>query len=123
MYKIVLALLFSFVAVLVLAQVVFNVNPIAVSKYMIAQVGFTVSVPSNPFNTLAQQLGEKESDLIEKEKRLEQKETVLQEQAERESLDQKKTFLYLLLGGGLLLILIVLNFYFDYRRKTRNDAD
>jgi len=120
-----LLLLFLIVTVLVSMQVVFKANPIDISRYFIAQIassiGVTVGVPSNPFNTLAQQLQEKESVLIEKEKEIKQKEIALQEQTKGESAGQKRTLLYILFGGALLLSLIALNFYLDYRRRRSNE--
>jgi len=89
-------------------------------KYFVAQVGseigVSVSVPPNPFNQLAQQLEEKEISLLEKEKELEQKEAEL---SEKNISERENRFLFLILGGGILLvlILIILNFYLDYRKK------
>ena len=102
----------------------FKVNPFDITGYLVAQVGssmgVSMSVSENPFNTLAQQLEEKEAQLQEKEKALEQKETGLGGQI-------FPSFDKIILGliAGLLIILfvlILLNFYFDYRhRKFQRD--
>lgn len=105
----------------IFTQFAFNVNPIAISKYLVAQVGSgigtTASIPPNPFNTLAQQLEEKEETLLKKEGELQQKESVFQERVDKEQNSQSRTLTYLLAGGGVLLILVLLNFYLDFRRK------
>ena len=76
-----------------------------------ANVGVSVGVLPNPYNTLAQQLQDKENDLTKREADLSKK--------EEGSNKQDKTLIYALIGGGVLLLLILLNFYFDYRRKRR----
>ena len=94
----------------ILAQGIFDINPIALGKYFLAQVGVTVGVKPNPFNTLAQQLDKKEEDLKAKEQLLEKR--ILEENNLGD-----QTLQYLLFIGGGLLALVVLNFYLDYRRK------
>ena len=118
-------LLFVLFGVFGLIKIVFDASPIAIGEYLVAQVGsgigITVSVPPNPFNTLAQQLKEKEDKLVVKEKELQQKEEIFQEQSSREQNSQNKNIIiYLIIGGGILLLLIVLNFYLDYRRKSND---
>jgi hypothetical protein len=69
----------SLVFVFGFSWVSFRVNPVDITKYLAAQVGssmgVSVSVSENPFNTLAQQLEEKEAQLQEREKALEEKGT------------------------------------------------
>jgi hypothetical protein len=79
-------------------------------------VGMTVGVPSNPANTLAEQLKDKENVLLGKERALAEREAVVSEQL---SSDRKRdtTFIYLYGVNGTLLFLILLNFYFDYERR------
>ena len=114
------SLLESLIIVLVFFWVSFGISPGSIVKYFVAQVGseigVSVSVPPNPFNQLAQQLEEKEISLLEKEKELDQKEAEL---SEKNISERENRFLFLILGGGILLvlILIILNFYFDYRKK------
>lgn len=99
-------------------QYITDINPLSIGKYFVYQlvsvIGVSVSVPPNPFNTLAQQLNEKENTLIQKEKELQEKESII---AEGKESRQNRTILYAAGGGGILLALVLLNFYLDYRRK------
>ena len=110
------------IAMLVSMQAVFDASPATIGKYFVAQlgsvIGVTVNVPPNPFNTLAQQLEEKELALGEREKELQQKEVLFQEETSKERSGQNKLLLFLLALGGTLLVLISVNFYFDYRRRS-----
>jgi predicted nucleic acid-binding Zn ribbon protein len=110
----ILFLLFLVVATSVVLEDVYKVGLHTLAKYYLAQIGITVSIPPNPFNILAQQLKEKESTLSAKEQEIQQKETLLKEQ-EREKKD--KIILYFSLVGVVLLILVLVNFYLDYRRR------
>ncbi len=77
-----------------------------------------MSVEPNPFNTLAQQLQEKKEALLEKEGNLIERENFLTERMMEERSKKNSTLIYLLAVAGVLLILILLNFYLDYRRKN-----
>ena len=116
----VLVLLFCIIVLSIYLQVSFHASPAAVIRYLAAQaqsaIGVNASVPANPINTLAKQLNERKEGIVEKEKELEQREEIIQGQISKE---QEKTLVYLLATGGVLLFLIVLNFYFDYRRRRR----
>lgn len=121
MYKTTLVFLFIIVAVLIFTQILFKRDPVVIGRYLITQIasgiGITVSVPQNPFNTLAQELQKKEASLLEKEEELRQRESELREKAVEEEFRRNRAFLiYLLAAGGVLLGLILLNFYFDHRR-------
>jgi hypothetical protein len=99
----------------------FRVNPVDIVKYFGAQVGsaigVSVSVEPNPFSQLAQQLKEKEIQLQEKEKILAQRETELRD---RDFLGGGKIILGLISGLLIILfILILLNFYLDYKRRRK----
>ncbi len=79
-------------------------------KYQIyGAIGVNVGVEPNYFNTAANQLKEKEATLNELEKSLEQKKA-----------DSDKTNAYLVAVEVILLILILLNFYFDHRKKMQS---
>ncbi len=82
-------------------------TPAVLLKYLLAQaspaVGVQIKVPENPYNTLAQQLKEKEITLQEREKILAQKEALI-----------TSTVFSLI---GFLFVLIILNFYFDWRHR------
>lgn len=114
--------LFLIILPLIVFQVALNVSPIAIGQYFIAQIGsgigVSVSVPPNPFNALAQQLQEKEETLLEKEINLVERENLLTERIEEGRNKNDKTLNYLSIIGGVLLTLILLNFYFDYRRRN-----
>lgn len=101
------------VATLAILDMAFDISPAAISQYLFAQVGSAIgmstAVPPNPFNTLSRQLEEKEKALLEKEAGLAEKEELLAEKTDGKN--------HLLIGGGILLILILLNFYLDYRRR------
>jgi len=96
----------------------FKVNPFDITGYLVAQVGssmgVSMSVSENPFNTLAQQLEEKEAQLQEKEEALEQREA---SSGSRDFSEEGRIILWLISGLLIILfILILLNFYFDYKR-------
>ena len=96
----------------------FHADTIALMTRITAQVGsvigIQVGVPSNPYNTLAQQLKEREDQLNSKETVLNAREsTVLSQNAQNE-----ERFLYYVFGiGGFLLALILANFYMDFHRR------
>lgn len=121
---VILIILFLIVGAFAFMQGVFKASPLAVGHYLVAQVGsgigVTVSIPPNPFNTLAQQLKEKEEYLLKKEAGLQQKELALEEQLDKTQNNQSRTFVYLLLTAGILLVLIFLNLYL-YRRKEDSE--
>lgn len=114
-------LLFAFLLVTVFIIALQPIFPIdfadfvTTGKYFLAQIGITASVSPNSINTLAQRLQEKELKLQESERELEQKEAALREQTER---NNNGVLTYLYIVGGILLSLILVNFYFDYRRRN-----
>ena len=90
-------------------------NPLKVSFFIGAHisraVGMDISVPENPFNKLALQLKEKEQLLNLREADLSKREA---------SATGGSNDLYLaILGGGviLLFLLVMLNYYLDYKRR------
>lgn len=93
-------------------------NPIEIGRFTGASigsaVGITVGVPENPFNKIALQLKEKEENLNERERVLDQRET------EFINVKNNNKQLYFIASGIVVLfILIILNFFFDYRRKKK----
>lgn len=104
--------LLTLILVFCFSWINYGATPPEIMKYLLAQagsgVGMSVSVAENPFNTLAQQLKEKETQLEEKEESLK---TVLQ-QSERDSRIIMGLITVLI---SILFILILLNFYFDYK--------
>lgn len=78
-----------------------------------ASVGMNAAVDENPFNTLAQQLVNKERELQAREGVLDQREYVL------DAREAPMAFYSLLLGLAVCL-LVLFNFYFDWRRDRRS---
>lgn len=105
-------------ALFIVIHAYFGVGALELRRYFWAQIEVVASIPSNPFNILAEQLKEKESKLSLKESELQQKETLLEERAQGEQNFQDRIFTYGAIAGGMvLLMLILLNFYFDKRRQ------
>lgn len=75
-------------------------------------VGVTISIEPNQYNTLDEQLKNKEKTLLERESTLRENENIILARSEK----QDKTLQYLLIISGVLLFLIFLNFIFDWRR-------
>lgn len=93
-----------------------GLSPIDLSKYFAAQfsqaVGMSVGVPANPINHLAVQLEEKEKRLDVREQEL--NERIIKSSAE---LQDNPIVIMMGIGIGVLFFLILLNYYFDYRRR------
>ncbi len=92
----------------------YDVDPLDATRYLAARVGSAtgteVEVSENPYNTLAQQLREREEELDEREA------VLLETLEERESDNRVVSNLML----GLILVLFVLlfiNFYLDYSTR------
>ena len=91
-----------------------NFDFIALSRYFMAQagsaIGVSASVPPNPFNTLAKQIKEKEDELNLRERDVNAREQALEKGKERG---------FLVYGSfGMLLLLVMANFYLDYKRRN-----
>jgi|GEM_PF-4622547 hypothetical protein len=97
------AALFAFGIAGFAGNVVFHADSITVARLMVAQagsiVGMQVSVPANPDNTLAQQLGAKERILSEREALLAEKEKGLGGPGSGD----RSTLLYYMAGTGVML--------------------
>lgn len=91
----------------------YDVNPLDVGSYLgarVGSVGTEMEVAENPYNTLAQQLREREEELDERE------EVLLKTLEERN--DENRWMSNLIMGSiTLLFILILFNFYLDYRTR------
>jgi len=79
-------------------------------------VGMFAAVPKNEKNSLAQGLQQKQQELTEREMLVEQKEQAL---AYKNESNGKTAVVYITAIGGLLLLLILMNFYLDWRRNRR----
>jgi hypothetical protein len=98
-------------------------QPVDLAKFVGAKlsraISMSVSVSENPYNKLALQLKDKENQLNQREQDLAVRETKLQ--------DQNLTWqtkLILVLGAGIivLFVLILVNFYLDYRRRQNKNT-
>jgi hypothetical protein len=102
----------------------FGLNPVNVGRYVGAQfgraVGLSVGVPENPFNKLALQLEEKEDQLNVREKSLNEQEAKLAAQAE---VRYSPLLTGLTIGVIILFLLVIFNYYLDYRRKKRAEKN
>jgi len=90
----------------------FEVYPGDIAHYFLATLGSAsgtrVEVPPNPYNTLAQQLIEREEELDMRERGLEG--ALIQIEKEN------RMMLHLILGAiTALFVLLLINFYFDYQ--------
>jgi len=79
-------------------------------------VGMFAAVPKNENNTLAQDLQQKQQELTEREMLIKQKEQTL---GYKEESNNKTAVVYITVIGGLLLLLILMNFYLDWKRNRR----
>ncbi len=96
----------------------FEVTPIDVTTYLLADMGSAfgtqVSVPENPYNTLAQQLLNKEEVLDERERAMES----MMAEMEREN---RFILNFIMWSMAVLFISILLNFYFDHQARRNNE--
>jgi len=100
-----------------------GLSPVDVGRYIGAQFGaaitgdsptnISVSIPANPFNTLALQLKEKENKLTDREKGIDQRESDLI----RAGSLQSKLLWILSIGIIILFALIILNYIMDFKRR------
>ncbi len=107
------------VAMVMLAATVVTVSDShpEIGRFLLAQVGsvgLSVGVLPNPYNTLAEQLQAKEQVLNTKEAALNNETVALQAQQRENDI---KVLRYSLLGGAFLFLLVLLNFYLDFRAR------
>lgn len=77
-----------------------------------AAASLSAAVPANPYNTLAQELAEREADLDRKAAAL------TSEGGDAVSLSERLAP-YSLAASGVLFLLVALNFYFDWRKRRK----
>ena len=86
-------------------------------------VGVNVGVEENQYNTVAQQLREKEKELDNRERSLLDLEREIITQISEERKSQRVLFLYVSVVGSVLMVFLVLNFYFDMKwRRGKRDG-
>ena len=77
-------------------------------------IGLYASVEPNEYNTLAQQLEEQKAELDKQKLQIEQEKAQLQQEKED---NNDITIIYVTSIGGLLLVLVLLNYFLDWRRR------
>jgi len=77
-----------------------------------ASIGMSAAVDENPFNTLAQQLIEKERELQGRENALDQREVILRAR-------EAPLALYSFIIGLVVSLLVLFNFFLDWRREKK----
>lgn len=96
-----------------------GLNPVDLGKIIkgkaIQAVGISVGVPENQYNKLAIQLSEKEEKLNEREENLAALEANLLDTYNQRR--QNKIMIFMAIGIFVLFVLVLTNFYLDYRRK------
>ena len=114
--------IFLFAFILVSFLQVIGINPISIKNYIspgtsnAEQVGASASIAVNSVNTLAKQLKDKESALVAREDALEKMEKNMFSPV---YLLRNKLILFMFFGIVTLFVLLILNFYFDLKRKRR----
>lgn len=122
--KILLAIMLNLIWVGCLAFLFFlNINPADIGSFLGANIGGAVSttinkasVTENPFNKLALDLSKKEKELNRYEQLLLEREREIEGNS---SLVSNKALMSIGALLAALLILIILNFYFDYKRRKK----
>lgn len=90
---------------------------------MLAQVGVSLGIPPNPYNSLNDQLNQKSAYLDERQAYLDAEQAALASSTAAANSPAGNPFLlYLTVAVIGLAVLVILNFYFDWRRahKKRN---
>lgn len=108
---------FLVLGVLFFVLTVSHVEPFFFGETLLADVGLSVGVAPNPYNTLDEQLAQKEAYLDEEQSYMNSEQAAL---ASSSALAISPTgtpyLLYLALAVVLLAVLVFLNFYLDWRR-------
>jgi hypothetical protein len=111
--------LLLFILIIFLYQL--GLNPVDLGRFIGAKlgsaVGMSVSVPPNPINKLALELRDREDELDNREQALNQRELDL---ASRPGLKSDLLTQFILVGIITLFILILLNYYLDYKRRKKS---
>lgn len=92
----------------------FSLGPKEFAREFVAAVGASAGVLPNEYNTLAQSLFQKETEVNQRERALAEREAEVMREGSR-----KDTLLISLAlsVGFLLMVLILLNFYLDWKRR------
>lgn len=91
---------------------------------LLAQVGVVAGVAPNPYNTLNEQLDQKAAAINSEQAYLNQEQAALASStAEANSFSSDPLQWYLTAAVAALMVLILLNFYFDWRRAKREEEE
>jgi hypothetical protein len=119
-FHLTLVLFIFFILLLGYSKLALKVGPTDLVFYSLASlgssVGVSVSVPPNPYNTLAVQLEQWQKRLEEKEKILTQKEIELNQRTIFQGEIISKLIVALLI---IIFLLILINFYLDFKFRIR----
>jgi len=85
----------------------------------IGSIGINVGVAPNQYNTLAQQLEEKEEALNAREQELKSRIAAIERESSALSGSDAQSYGYFAFGGASLFLLILLNFFLDYHARRR----
>lgn len=109
-------ILFLISASVSLARLSITPDSVEVARLLGSAVGVSAGVAPNEYNTLAQQLREKQEALALTESDLARREAAVREAATRNQLNSDRQMMYLLFLTGGLFVAVIVNFYFDIRR-------
>jgi hypothetical protein len=119
-FDLTIILFLFFLLLLGYSKLALKVGPTDLVSYSLASlgssVGVSVSVPPNPYNTLAVQLEQWQKRLEEKEKVLTQKEIELNQRTIFQGEIISKLVVALLI---IIFLLILINFYLDFKFRIR----
>lgn len=90
---------------------------------MLAQVGVSVGIAPNPYNTIDAQLNQKSAYLDERQAYLDAEQAALASSTAAANSPEGNPFLlYLTIAVAGLATLVILNFYFDWRRGRKKGS-
>ena len=84
----------------------------------LADVGITLVIPANPYNTLASQLDQEQTQLNQEAADLAARQAAFASSTTTASAASPALW-YLVVAIAVLAVLVLLNFYFDWRRSRR----
>lgn len=88
---------------------------------LLAQVGITVGVPANPYNTLNDELSQEQAQLTQEQQDLAAREAADASSSAAATATPLGTW-YIALGVAITAALVILNFYLDWRRSRRVES-
>jgi hypothetical protein len=89
-------------------------------NHMLAQVGVVVGVAANPYNTLNEQLNQRQADIDRQAAELAAQQAALASSTAEKVNAEAPLAWYIsmsLIAAAIAIILVALNFYYDWRRS------